>query len=864
MPEEEASVPTGNGASQKNEKGHHNSKRLLYLFRFKYRKKSSSKSSKKTLTNSTSVTPVLTTTTSTNPEERRDKLDRDMKSNWEELPTTLRRRKEKLSAAVLAEFHSDDTPAPGVEPEEVVAYDSSIEKIEEGPVTQIVVAEINDHYAELCFGKSPKLSKKYVPEDRLSNSISISDDESPTISKNKVSEDKLSSNTSNSDHERSDSPCLDQDNDSLECVQINSNSKVEDNNEERNSKENGIGVTLSLNKCSESYAQEKVAHYGKSHKRSASCTHQDVCNNKIYEVLAPVEQENKSVKDLSLMELKKLKDDLQEVLQSTPNVHDESCQSDYFVAAVNCEDPSETSNDQNCLETPSKSDETNKSPLPTEETLQSSIRKDTTLNTSHDPTPLKMEELHVIRLLSRAVSEDSLIMSSGSEEHPSSNSASEDEDQHSHHDSGTDINNPSSSSSSCSEEAPEIAPPPAESRQGSDDSGVDDKVSCWKSCTSSSSSGTKTSAEESPLSQQVEEDNSSTYVSFANLHGSDHSIYEEVGNLHIPRVGYQAGKLEKMKVEVEKLAAPTAEEDAMSYYDAVALDRKSPDANKSKMYASLENVRSVGGANSYHKSNFTTAETKNYFVYNSGIKSEGNDVISEGETNKFIIVEQRECIESETKSLTKTISLKKELLDAGTVVTKLCDVDEQSDTDKGALAKRYSTTTWDEDEGGSGARHQDACGRWKKQETLIHRRNPRMMATILEEGDSGGGGDDRTCTKLSVREILKKFEELGGRMCPQGGEGEEKSATLREIQETLRCLEEKVRHYEASRENSPDQLSRMTDDHLDADRPLGPVGVKGSAPPATDLEVPGSIPGGIIYMFPVRGIVPKGHHGLDS
>jgi hypothetical protein len=45
------------------------------------------------------------------PDERRDQLDRDMKNNWEQLPATLRRRKEKLSQAVLDQFTEDAAPA---------------------------------------------------------------------------------------------------------------------------------------------------------------------------------------------------------------------------------------------------------------------------------------------------------------------------------------------------------------------------------------------------------------------------------------------------------------------------------------------------------------------------------------------------------------------------------------------------------------------------------------------------------------------------------------------------------------------------------------------------------------------------------
>lgn len=79
--------------------------------------------------------------------------------------------------------------------------------------------------------------------------------------------------------------------------------------------------------------------------------------------------------------------------------------------------------------------------------------------------------------------------------------------------------------------------------------------------------------------------------------------------------------------------------------------------------------------------------------------------------------------------------------------------------------------------------------RWKRQLT----EPPRTMDTIVEEEE-----------KLSVREILRRFEMLGSQVSPQGENGEEKSATLKQIQETLRCLEEKVRIHEGGETSPPE------------------------------------------------------------
>ncbi|KAJ1528091.1 hypothetical protein ONE63_008007 [Megalurothrips usitatus] len=106
---------------------------------------------------------------------------------------------------------------------------------------------------------------------------------------------------------------------------------------------------------------------------------------------------------------------------------------------------------------------------------------------------------------------------------------------------------------------------------------------------------------------------------------------------------------------------------------------------------------------------------------------------------------------------------------------------------------------------------------WRPQlEPLLCRRSV-TMETIVEEPNThsataAAGQDD---SRLTVREILRRFEELGGKvpsLCdadprdadgdPDDEESEEKSATLREIQETLMNLEEKVRNYQCKMASS--------------------------------------------------------------
>lgn len=83
---------------------------------------------------------------------------------------------------------------------------------------------------------------------------------------------------------------------------------------------------------------------------------------------------------------------------------------------------------------------------------------------------------------------------------------------------------------------------------------------------------------------------------------------------------------------------------------------------------------------------------------------------------------------------------------------------------------------------------------WRKAVAMGTKRGIASVAmeTIVEEPETD------TATKLTVREILRRFEELGNKHFNEKLflSEEEKTATLKQIHETLKCLEEKVRLFE--------------------------------------------------------------------
>lgn len=85
---------------------------------------------------------------------------------------------------------------------------------------------------------------------------------------------------------------------------------------------------------------------------------------------------------------------------------------------------------------------------------------------------------------------------------------------------------------------------------------------------------------------------------------------------------------------------------------------------------------------------------------------------------------------------------------------------------------------------------------WRKAVAMGTKRGIASVAmeTIVEEPETD------TATKLSVREILRRFEELGNKHFNEKLflSEEEKTATLKQIHETLKCLEEKVRLFETN------------------------------------------------------------------
>ncbi|KAJ8897659.1 hypothetical protein PR048_003008 [Dryococelus australis] len=492
------------------------SKKFLYLFRFRHRKKSSSAGS------------------ISSPEERRRKLDHDMRTNWDELPATLRRRKEKLSQAVLDEFHSDDAVVYG-------------EMTGDGGGTRVVVrADVNAEDAGEV------------------SSIALSED-------------------------------------SLE----------------------------------------------RGHRRNGSL-------KKLSEVLGPVEGQ-----ELSLGELKKLKEGLQEVLQT----------------GIEPKQPEESRDN------------------------------------------FEKEERHVIRLLSRAVSEDSLlIVSSGDEEQSSESEDDADDGGRSRQDSGTDVNTPSNCSS-CGEEISSVVY--EESRISSDDTSVD------KRSTDDSSVGNSSGVDVHYSTPSVQNKKCE-----GNTGLSKHAASEEKS----------VENEETVKVSVDRQIADSYENSSVDpLYEKVLVTDKA-DTSPETAGKKTGEVGAVGRPTE-DDSGWETCR-----VSPAGSEScWGGSQSSESEFGPTYV-----SFGSPGRELYDRVHIPR----------------------VGAPWGRQARRPLDE----------------------AAAPPPRLMTTIAEEEVE----EDPPCAHLSVRQILKKFEELGGRMCPAEGDPEEKSATLREIHETLRCLEEKVRHYEST------------------------------------------------------------------
>lgn len=85
---------------------------------------------------------------------------------------------------------------------------------------------------------------------------------------------------------------------------------------------------------------------------------------------------------------------------------------------------------------------------------------------------------------------------------------------------------------------------------------------------------------------------------------------------------------------------------------------------------------------------------------------------------------------------------------------------------------------------------------WRKALSVNSKRGTSVaMDTIVEESET------EACIKLTVREILKKFEGLGNKDFGEKVEmtDDERAATLKEIYQSLKCLEEKVKNLEMDR-----------------------------------------------------------------
>ncbi|KAK7865486.1 hypothetical protein R5R35_002356 [Gryllus longicercus] len=572
--------------------------KLFYLFRFRKKDK-------------VNVQPKEHTQSS--PDERRDQLERDMKNNWDELPATLKRRKEKVSQAVLAEFHSEG------------GNDQDSNKQDQGSCSDTVQTDVVSEYSEPS-------SSVYV-QDKDNIEIDLANSVQPSYS--------IKTETSSS-------------------ASSTKNENVTDLKEEKDS---------AISESSSDY--------------------KDLSEEK-------KENELTTKSEINAQEFNELKDNLKDVLNS---------------------------------------------------------------NTEVKSTTLDVEQKNVIKLLSKAVSDDSLLIeSSSSSEQVSSSSSSCEGD---NHDSGTDINSPSSSTSGNEENAKErveedfgkdcdakhllenveLETAPVYSSIPSDKLSINSK----QPNDSQILKHNYQDISEKPISNSEPQKNKSlpsTSAGSSLASGSDGTLetadlgtYEEVGAVMIPRAEYSIKERGKSMLKL-------TEDDTMSYYDSVV--------QESQMNSKTDSINAT-----------ENCDTREYIAMRIKSKSSndcGDQGLPDFVTDGFVYTQRRHStseINSEDPSLTVAESIYRGKFPC-VVATK-----------------------------------------WKRplvMETL--NKKPKTMATIVEEPATSEEAE-ACCDgpKLSVREILRRFEELGGRV-PPAGEGEEKSATLREIQETLRCLEEKVRMYE--------------------------------------------------------------------
>jgi hypothetical protein len=869
-----------NGSHQKSAGG---SRKLLQLFRLKslrWRSKTDENSEKEK---------------TQSPDERRDQLDRDMRNNWEQLPATLRRRKEKLSQAVLDQFTED--VAPG---EDEIRPDLHNDSERQNEVIQ-KVSDDSSHQSSL---EDIQLSAHKYSGEPL-----YSEQESASVKSQKISSTSSQIIVRPQIHRE----CSDS---SLECVQntaeclnagpSNNVSLAPANNLEARVKSE-IEVEAEVKIQTERSEEEnksntetrRVAQIDAQLKEKL-VTQPELVNtsqdSEIFTAIPSIEfvlekssDERNKVESCLALEKKD---------EASPLSKSDNCTDLNEQSSDNCDKNKNDLSQSKISETfdskrSEKNDSENKTEfkilfLPNESYLYNSNHKDPNVfggsETPSSSTNLKLpekrefiqeasrinaslsyEEQQVMSLLSRAVSEDSLLIPSSPSSTSASSVSSMDER---NHDSGTDINSPSPSTSSCSIETtsmvvtgatshyenPKNSLRPVENLRdkskeansdeviqtlvtsshdicGSTDSGIE--KSLGRESTVSSPSSSPISKNNGKYSKMSKHNENAKYLSLSSNSSccfpslsNEPALYEvvipraeyhkpshialktveyqaprdkSVREVHHDMLGYSSlaeGKLVcdyKSKTQNQSAKCGTkleslgkAEEDVMSYYDAVVQE-----GHTSNLKIYDDNTDTFGNCPLHLKSKKAVMDDKEYDYVAKGLYI--NDYIHDEIKNQKSVCNER----SENGHVGKGNAFTKPYA-AMEFAGNCIDLNKEKEFTNDATDCKDKICL------------QDIFGsKWKRPlglETL--NKKPLAMATIMEEKE--GEADTNASTvntsdseKLTVREILRRFEELGGRVqLPtditqvEGDNDAEKSATLREIQETLRCLEEKVRHYE--------------------------------------------------------------------
>lgn len=861
------------------------------------------------------------------PDERRDQLDRDMKSNWDQLPATLRRRKEKLSQAVLDQFTEDE-----------IQPDLATDLNKQNGVLQ----KVSDDSVYLASLEGIQLSA-----DRHSTEVLVVEENSASAESTRRSSTNSSQIivTPQIHRECSDSSldCIENKAEGLSVELGNDDNLVPPNNlEAETKKEIEIHAKTEIKlqtdtseECNKSNIETHKSAQTETQFKDSSVTQLELENmsQKMEEFTATCSREitlkynsqDENVDDASSFQEK------DGVLVITENENcsnvseniDDNFDKNEIVLSQN--KLSETSDfegldnydservysenittfeklllpGESCLYESNKEDkntslfcETQKSPT----NLELTATKEFSEEAHTASTPLSEEEQQIMALLSRAVSEDSLLIPSS----PSSASAKsvtlsvDDGD----HDSGTDINSPSPSTSSSNMESRSTST----SKLGTDilshykhprnvvksvensneyrmvnsdkimqtpGTASQDLVTATDSVIENSFGSQSTSftlpqilkndgksskiskhneinARKSPVnnSANTQPSSSGSNCCFSSV-SDDPALYEVVipraeyhkpspialktaeyqvfndklpHEIHHDMSGSSATSVNKDKLACcdrnktrnEPVKAPVKiellrrdEEDAMSYYDAVVHDGQISnfddcDDNKDAVIncsMHLKSNKAVMNGKEYeyiakglYINDYVHGEVKNQKLVCSGRSDNGHVGTGNAFARRYATMEFVSGVGTPTDNSATTC------IDLGQ--NKTFSKSDICCKDKMCCDK----VQWLPDIYGS---------KWKRPfglETL--NKKSVTMATIMEERE-GEADTSATTTntsdseKLTVREILRRFEELGGRVhLPtdiahvEGDSDAEKSATLRDIQETLRCLEEKVRHYE--------------------------------------------------------------------